>query len=99
MNDSMQDIFSDYNDEKIATIIDSDMNNDLDNNVHISDELKPSVIIEEKNEINEIVKETKTKKKDKVIIVQLILLLIWVILTLLVYFFGYDLFEPFIKID
>ena len=43
-------------------------------------------------------KDIKTRKKDKILIIQVTLLIIWVILTVLVYFFGYDLFEPFIKV-
>ena len=43
-------------------------------------------------------KNIKTRKKDKILIIQVTLLIIWVILTVLVYFFGYDLFEPFIKV-
>lgn len=83
MNDNMQDIFS-IND------------NGMDNIFSVSEDLKPSVKIEEK----EIVKvESKHKKKDKILIIQLILLLIWVLLTVIIYFFGYDLFEPFINVS
>lgn len=83
MNDNMQDIFS-IND------------NGMDNIFSVSEDLKPSVKIEEK----EIVKvEPKHKKKDKILIIQLILLLIWVLLTVIIYFFGYDLFEPFINVS
>ena len=43
--------------------------------------------------------EMVVKKKDKVLRVQIALIVVWVVLTALVYFFGYDLFEPFIKVD
>lgn len=45
---------------------------------------------------NEVINEPK--KVDKILIAQISLLVIWVILTTLVYFFGYDFFEPFIKV-
>lgn len=83
MNDNMQDIFS-IND------------NGMDNIFSVSEDLKPSVKIEEK-EIVEV--ESKPRKKDKILIIQLILLLIWVLLTVIIYFFGYDLFEPFINVS
>ena len=38
------------------------------------------------------------KKMDKILIIQIVLLVAWAIITTLVYFFGYDLFEPFIKV-
>ena len=38
------------------------------------------------------------KEKDKILRIQIILLILWVILTIVIYFFGYDLFEPFIKV-
>jgi hypothetical protein len=38
------------------------------------------------------------KKMDKILMIQILLLVIWAVLTTLVYFFGYDLFEPFIKV-
>lgn len=38
------------------------------------------------------------KKMDKILMIQIIMLVIWAVLTTLVYFFGYDLFEPFIKV-
>lgn len=45
---------------------------------------------------NEVINEPK--KVDKILIAQISLLVIWAILTTLVYFFGYDFFEPFIKV-
>ena len=38
------------------------------------------------------------KKKDKILITQIVLLVLWVALTVLVYYFGYDFFEPFIEV-
>ena len=37
-------------------------------------------------------------KNDKVLCIQLILIGIWVLLTVIIYFFGYDLFAPFIEV-
>lgn len=47
------------------------------------------------------VKDTKStieKTRDKIFTIQVILILAWAILTTLVYFFGYPLFEPFINV-
>lgn len=55
----------------------------------------------------EEVKEEPPKKKfsidldlknDKVLRIQLILLGVWFLLTIIIYFFGYNLFEPFINV-
>ena len=51
--------------------------------------------------VNEVKTEPKVemvKEKDKIFTLQIILILAWVILTTLVYFFGYPLFEPFINV-
>ena len=37
-------------------------------------------------------------KNDKVLLAQILLLAAWVILTIIIYFFGYNLFEPFINV-
>jgi hypothetical protein len=37
-------------------------------------------------------------KNDKVLMVQLILIGIWILLTVIIYFFGYPLFEAFIEV-
>jgi len=37
-------------------------------------------------------------KNDKVLFIQIILITIWLLLTVLVYFFGYNLFSPFIEV-
>ena len=37
-------------------------------------------------------------RNDKVLLAQLLLLGIWLILTIIIYFFGYPLFEPFINV-
>ena len=54
--------------------------------------------------MDQLIEENKTnttrvvKKKDKILIVQLVLIVIWVLATVLVYYFGYDFFEPFINV-
>lgn len=45
-----------------------------------------------------VTSEAVPKKKDKILTIQITLIIVWAILTALVYFFGYDLFEPFIKV-
>ncbi len=84
------------------------MNNDFDS--FFSDEEKTEEMIEvldveEKPPVETPKVETKEKKKfsldlknDKVLLVQVILLSTWLLLTVLIYFFGYNLFEPFINV-
>lgn len=50
------------------------------------------------SEEQQVVQPVKTKKKDKILIIQVILLVVWGVLTAVTYFFGYDLFEPFINV-
>ncbi len=46
-----------------------------------------------------IVQKANSKQKmDKILLIQIMLLIAWLILTVLIYFFGYDFFEPFIKV-
>ena len=37
-------------------------------------------------------------KNDKVLLIQIVLVGVWAILTTIIYFFGYPLFEPFINV-
>ena len=69
----------------------------VNNNV---EEEKIEVLEEVSNpvEIKTEAQTTKTKKKDTVLLIQIALLVLWIILTALIYFFGYDLFEPFISV-
>lgn len=47
-----------------------------------------------------ILKNKEQKKKmDKVLKAQIILVVLWVVLTVSIYFFGYELFEPIIPIN
>lgn len=45
-----------------------------------------------------VVQQAVPKKRDKILTIQITLIIVWAILTALVYFFGYSLFEPFIKV-
>ena len=45
-----------------------------------------------------IVEPKKKKKMDKILLIQISLLIVWLVLTILIYFFGYDLFSSFIKV-
>jgi len=50
-------------------------------------------------EVLEILDDTpETKKKDKFMFGIYISLIVLVVLGLLIYFFGYELFKPFIKV-
>lgn len=87
MNDTMVDIFSSMN-EDIEVITDDEVQNEQTEIIPIDQLL---------NQTNEKI-EKKEKKKDKVLMIQIILLVTWAILTAVIYFFGYDFFEPFIKV-
>lgn len=65
----------------------------LDINTPIVSETKVTPVTEVKED-----KPNIEKTKDKIFTIQVILILAWVILTTIVYFFGYPLFEPFINV-
>lgn len=44
-------------------------------------------------------KKEETKKDNRILKIQIGLIVALVLIASLVYFFGYDLLEPFIKID
>ncbi len=68
--------------------------------VEIKDNIQNSDIYENNVDIPIINKEGISKKKmDKALKVQIVLVVLWVVLTASIYFFGYDLFEPFIPIN
>ena len=47
-----------------------------------------------------IIRDSKKKSKiDKILKIQIILIVLWVVLTVSIYFFGYELFEPIIPIN
>ncbi|MBR3116993.1 MAG: hypothetical protein IKF36_03860 [Bacilli bacterium] len=53
------------------------------------------LIMEEEQQSSQ---KTVVKKKDKILMIQLALIIGWVVTTVLVYYFGYGLFEPFIEV-
>lgn len=90
----------------LESIFDDSLVNEDIEMLDISDSDTPDVqvtnIIEEPKiePIEQIIEEVKTepkiKTKDNIFILQITLLIAWAILTIVVYFFGYPLFEPFI---
>ena len=83
----------------IETITDNEVQNTpSDSIVSIDQLLNNNESPAKETASKEIVLEKGKPKKDKILIIQIILLVTWAILTVLVYFFGYDLFEPFIKV-
>lgn len=95
MENTMTDIFNNEIDN-VEVITDEEVENTSSNIIPIeniiNEEIKPDVI--NKEEINVDI----PKKKDKILIIQVILLIVWIVLTILIYFFGYNIFEPFIKV-
>ena len=81
------------------------MNNEFDN--FFTEEPKEEVIevldVEDKPPVEEVKPKKKFSlnidlKNDKVLLAQVILISVWLVLTVLIYFFGYSLFEPFINV-
>lgn len=102
MEDALVDIFdsvevitddevNNMSDTGIISIEDIINNNEEEKNVAV--EVPKETVVETKDEVNLV------KKKDTVLIIQIGLLIAWIILTVLIYFFGYELFEPFIKVS
>ena len=69
-----------------------------DNNVQSNIVPIEQMLQSEEQQVVQPVQPVKTKKKDKILIIQVILLVVWGVLTAVTYFFGYDLFEPFINV-
>lgn len=69
---------------------------DLSENVTLTDELDSEKENEKKDDISSSI--NVTKNKDKFIIGVYISLIVLVLLTLIIYFFGYDLFKSIIKV-
>ena len=74
------------------------MNNDFD-------DIFSSVNNAEEVEVLDVEEPPKKKfklnfdlKNDKILFIQLLLILIWLILTIVIYFFGYPLFKNFINV-
>lgn len=95
MDSALVDIF-DMTDD-VEVISDQEVNSNLavelipEDNINKipTPDIKP--VVENKSKVK--------RKMDKVLLVQLVLLITWGIMTTLVYFFGYDIFSPFIDIS
>lgn len=99
-------------DNNVEVITDEEVNNDIisidqliseteqKEQVGLQNQVTPVQNTSEVSHENQLVQKEEIipKKKDKVLMVQITLIIIWAILTALVYFFGYDLFEPFIRV-
>ena len=100
MEDTLVDIF-----DGIEVITDDEVNNISDKDIITIDEIFSNQKEEDNKEdifqINnvETIEPVLVEKKDKVLMIQIILLVAWIILTVLIYFYGYDFFEPFIKVS
>lgn len=60
------------------------------------DSIKENIITENNKDF---ISNIKIKTNDKVFKIQLILIIVWAVLTTTVYFFGYPLIAPLIKIN
>lgn len=111
MNEDIEVLdFEEANDEEIETLDENDnkAENKIEKNLNNSTKQEGTVIdinrlfdVDEKEEKiaeEEIKKETE-KKDKKIFKIQIGLIVALVLIASLVYFFGYNLFEPFIKID
>lgn len=78
--------------EPIETIEDIEV---LDTNTPIEPVVNK---VEEIKPVEVVTPVLKTKEKDNIFAIQIILIIAWVLLTTIVYFFGYPLFEPFINV-
>lgn len=100
MEDTLVDIF-----DGIEVITDDEVNNISDKDIITIDEIFNNQKEEDNKEdifqINnvETIEPVLVEKKDKVLMIQIILLVAWIILTVLIYFYGYDFFEPFINVS
>ena len=100
MEDTLVDIF-----DGIEVITDDEVNNISDKDIITIDEIFSNQKEEDNKEdifqINnvETIEPVLVEKKGKVLMIQIILLVAWIILTVLIYFYGYDFFEPFINVS
>lgn len=104
--------FEEATDDNIETLEETNNNEEMqgtifDNNTQNQD-TEGTVIdvnrlfdVHEKEEqiAEEEIKKEETKKDNRILKIQVGLIVALVLIASLVYFFGYDLLEPFIKID
>ena len=93
--DEVEDIFN-AQDESIEVLDEQvETKQDLsEDNIISIDSIIPTEEIKEEVKVKKI----ENKKRDTILTVQIILLITWAILTTLIYFFGYNLFSPFIPV-
>lgn len=111
MNEDIEVLdFEEANDEEIETLDENDnkAENKIEKNLNNSTKQEGTVIdinrlfdVDEKEEkiAEEEIKKESEKKDKKIFKIQIGLIVALVLIASLVYFFGYNLFEPFIKID
>ena len=115
INDDFEMIdFEEATDDNIETLDETNNNSEeikgtiFDNNSTQNQDTEGTVIdvnrlfdVNEKEEqiAEEEIKKEETKKDNRILKIQVGLIVALVLIASLVYFFGYDLLEPFIKID
>ena len=90
IDQTMNDIFSQtpVNNQNVEQIV--PINQLINENQTVTQQVEPAQVA--------VQTPVQKKKMDKILMIQILLLVIWAVLATLVYFFGYDLFEPFIKV-
>ena len=109
MEDTMADIFG--SNGPINQQVPMQDNSVTTNTIPLQDIFTPTnnqdVNVDQSNVISmqDLIKEEESKpekvvvkKKDKILMIQIALIIGWVVSTVLVYYFGYDFFEPFIEV-
>lgn len=111
MNEDIEVLdFEEAKDEEIETLDENDnkAENKIEKNLNNSTKQEGTVIdinrlfdVDEKEEkiAEEEIKKKSEKKDKKIFKIQIGLIIGLIVIASLVYFFGYNLFEPFIKID
>ena len=90
------------NNDVIETIFDNDstQSNNQNNEGTVIDVNRLFDVNEKEEQIaEEEIKKEENKKDNRILKIQVGLVIALVLIASLVYFFGYDLLEPFIKID
>ena len=90
------------NNDVIETIFDNDstQSNNQNNEGTVIDVNRLFDVNEKEEQIaEEEIKKEENKKDNRILKIQVGLIVALVLIASLVYFFGYDLLEPFIKID
>ena len=104
INDDFEMIdFEEATDDNIETLDETSNNSEeikgtiFDNNSTQNQDTEGTVI--DVNRLFDVHEKEETKKDNRILKIQIGLIVALVLIASLVYFFGYDLLEPFIKID